>query len=250
MHEPSDISGLLSIRESTSKRVVRVKREPLSEETRLRIRAEIERTGIGPMRLLRGKLDKPGGLTSQMVESWMSGAVQSAVPGHVTFLLERWGALPTNRLMMLTPDMANILAAECRRTGMGPVTVLRRASDLPGGLTQQVIQTWVDQSTRKVSAIHWDYIMTRLRGMPDASGAVKSNFVRRNARQEIGADDLAELRRYRERTGIGGAILLRNASDKPAGLTPSMISSWLSGVAKTAEPGHVAYVLGRYRSWS
>lgn len=215
------------------------------------------------MGLLRGARDKPAGLSSSMIDSWLSGAVQSAVPVHVAYALNRWKALPTNRKAQLTPEMSAALAAEIDRTGMDPIRFMD-ADDIPQGLTWRVILSWIKLTTSTLSQTHWKYVTERLRALPDSSypplyrerrtepARASSNLSQRvawTALREIEKSDLAELRHHRERTGIGGAILLKTATDKPAGLTPSMISSWITGVAKTANPELVAYVLARYRAW-
>lgn len=204
------------------------------------------------MKLLRGATDKPVGLKSDMVRRWMAGQVRDAVPSHVTYILARWSALPTNKRVPLTPDMRAQLNAEFRRTGIGPVLVLKRAPDVPSGLTHQIIQAWASNRPKPntVSETHWAYVMGRLSAMPNFEVApVRFVETEHQSKVEITADEFGELHHHRQRTGIGGAILLRNASDKPAGLTPGMISAWLSRQATRAAPGFVAYVLARYRAW-
>lgn len=135
---------------------------------------------------------------------------------------------------------------------MGAVQILKRAKDIPPGLTHQIIQSWTSDGTKPntASETHWHYVMARLAAMPDCVPASARLVGAGNKLKiEIAPDDLAELRHHRERTGIGGGILLRNASDKPAGLTPTMISNWLSGTVNKAVPELVAYVLARYRAW-
>lgn len=249
MIDPFDASAPDSTTQAATARTPGSKRASISDETLAKIRYEIDRSGIGVMRLLRGAQDRPDGLTVQIIDSWLHGRVRSASPDHVTYVINRWAALPTNRLIPLTPEMAEALEAELTRTGMGPVTILKRAVAIPVGLTWQVILSWVNQSTRTVSELHWTDVTRRLSEMPDCSLAAPSSRVGRKERHDISESDLDELRHHRLRTEIGGAILLKNAPYKPVGLSPSMISRWLSGVAKTAKPEHIAYVLMRYRDW-
>lgn len=135
---------------------------------------------------------------------------------------------------------------------MGAVQILKRAKDIPPGLTHQIIQSWTSDGTKPntASETHWHYVMARLGTLPDHV-ATPARFVQTEHQRkvEITADEFAELHHHRQRTGIGGAVLLRDASDKPAGLTPGMISAWLSRQATRAAPGLVAYVLARYRAW-
>lgn len=142
--------------------------------------------------------------------------------------------------------MRGALNAELHRSGTGPVQILKRASDVPAGLSHLIIQSWASDGPKPgtVGQAHWDYVMARLRALPDgASSSTLSLRALRSLQVEINADDLTELRHHREQTGIGGAILLRNAPDKPSVLSPAIISAWLSGEAKKAVPDLVAYVL-------
>ena len=228
------------------------RREPLPPTTVEQLRHHAERTGVGAMKLLRGAKNKPAGLKSDMVIRWMTGKLREAAPDHVAYILARWAALPTNNRIPLTQDMREQLRAEFLRTGGGPVLLLKRATNTPHGLTSQIIQDWMSDRPKPntASETHWRYVMDRLGALPDCiATSTRLTGTGNKLKIEIAADDLAELRHHRERTGIGGAILLRNASDKPAGLTPTMISNWLSGRVNKAVPELVAYVLARYRAW-
>lgn len=247
MSTPTDIADADPDRPNQSAGVARP--AALTDEILTQIRSEITRTGTGVMRLLRGAKEKPRGLTSNIVQTWLNGSVASASPLHVAFVLQRWSELPDAQRQALTSDMIATLEAEFARTGMGAVTVLARADDRPMGLTQQVIQGWLRGRTNTVGIAHWEFVMARLAALPDLSLSAPSHRVRRMARADIPPDDLAELRRHRERTGVGGAVLLRHAEGKPDGLTSSMISGWVTGAIRSARPDHLAYVLAHYRAW-
>lgn len=69
--------------------------------------------------------------------------------------------------------------------------------------------------------------------------------------EPITAELMEKLQAERERTGVGPTALLRGtASDpeRPPTLKGIMITNWLSGTAKSARPGHIAYVLRRWES--
>lgn len=236
----------------SEKKLPAIKREPLSPATVEQLRYHAERTGVGAMRLLRGAKDKPAGLKSDMVGRWMTGKLREAAPDHVAYILARWATLPTNNRIPLTAEMRAQLRAEFRRTGSGPVLLMKRAPDIPPGLTHQIIQDWVSNRPKPhtASETHWNYVSGRLGAMPDYVVApVRFVETLHQRKIEITADEFAELHHHRQRTGIGGAILLRGASDKPEGLTPGMVSGWLNRHATRAAPGFVAYVLARYRAW-
>ena len=226
------------------------RRDILSEDTIAQLRGHAERTGVGPMRLLRGARDKPARLNASVIEHWIAGQVRTAAAGHVAYVMARWAALPSNRRIVLTCEMRERFRAELRRTGQSPVSALKGASDIPPSLSKQILRTWARNhpTPHTTSEANWTFIMALLGTMPDHA-PVCARFVETQYKVAITADEFAQLHHHRKRTGIGGAILLRYAADKPAGLTPGMISAWLSRQAKSADPGFVAYVLARYRAW-
>jgi hypothetical protein len=245
----ADTNALPSAR---STRSIYLKREPLTEAKLAELRAHAERTGIGAMLLLRGARDKPAGLNAYIVSTWINYSAQSAVPVHVEYALARWAGLPTNRRIAFTDEMRSTLAAEFTRTGSGPVQILKRANDVPAGLAHPIIQSWKSGRPKPatIGEAHWNYVMARLHALPNARAISATDSIQADRQLTvIAAEDLAELRHHRQRTGIGGAILLRGATDKPTGLTPAMISGWLSGAIQKARPQFVAYVIARYRTW-
>ncbi|AZI37880.1 hypothetical protein NT2_13_00790 [Caenibius tardaugens NBRC 16725] len=226
------------------------KREPLAAETVAQLRGHAERTGVGAMRLLRGAKDKPAGLTSNVIAHWLRGAAQYANPVHVAYVMERWAALPTNKRLAFTSEMRAHLAAEFLRTGSGPVPLLKRASDMPSGLTHQMLQSWLHGEPGTVGEAFWDHVTGCLRALPDdPRKQPRRGRPKGESHDKIDEIELAELQHHRKRTGIGPTMLLRRAADKPAMLTPPMVSQWLNGVTERADPKLVAYVLARYRAW-
>lgn len=229
-------------------------RIPLTPEMIARLEAEKTRTGRGPSSLLWNAKDKPPGLTSSTIMAWLKGTIRRVDQEHFDYVLARWSALPDDNRRPLTPDMRAALNAEFIRTGLGATRLLQGAEDCPAGLAAPMIQSWLNGRANigTVDGNYWDYVMERLRGFPDAPPSaprkerVKLRYV---GKAPIGEADLAELRHHRERTGIGGAVLLRTAKDKPEGLTPGMISGWLTGAVGIACPEYVAYALARYRAW-
>lgn len=59
---------------------------------------------------------------------------------------------------------------------------------------------------------------------------------------------ISELCRLRQDSGKGPQAMLRGAFDRPPGLDARMITSWLDGKVKTADPEHLRYVLRRWQN--
>lgn len=245
--QPQFIQSLMSHPPPSSHRLAR--RMPLTQDMIAELHDHVGRTGTGSARLLRGAKDKPQGLKSGIVDSWLHGLVESVRPEYHAYVLARWASLPDRRRMPLTTEMSATLNAEMVRTGLGPVTALRGGRDRPPDLTHAVVSGSAGATVNTVAVEHWEYLLGRLRALPDATTPTRSRLVQRRVRQAITEGELAELRVHRERTGRGGGVLLRNAPDKPPGVTSAMISNWLSGRSKMADSDHIAYVLARYRAW-
>lgn len=59
------------------------------------LRQQRVRTDIGPMALLRGtKHERPSGLTSTLIGSWLSGKTKSVRKDHWEYVFEKWADLP------------------------------------------------------------------------------------------------------------------------------------------------------------
>lgn len=154
----------------------------------------------------------------------------------------------------VTADMAALLRSEFARTGLDFRTFLQKAEDKPARLNARIVRGWLYGEAAKTDACHWRYVVALLASTPDGAGplefherkprAVFSNFA---DHRPISDPDIAALKFHRARTGVGGAVLLRDAKDKPPGLTAQMISSWMGEKPSRANPAHVRYVLALYR---
>lgn len=149
--------------------------------------------------------------------------------------------------------MAALLRAEFARTGLGFANMLDGAQDRPARLTARIVRGWLYREADTADDNHWRYVIERLAKTPDMIGTppfnekkprqVFSNFP---DHRPLTDEERSLLRHHRKRTGVGGNVLLRDAVDKPQGLTPQMISSWMGDRPPRAQPEHVRYVLVRY----
>lgn len=153
----------------------------------------------------------------------------------------------------VTSDMAALLRAEFARTGLGFANMLDGAKGRPARLTARIVRGWLYREADTADDNHWRYVIERLAKTPDMIGAppfhekaprkVFSNYP---DHRPLTDEECSLLKHHRNRTGVGGSVLLRDASDKPQGLTPQMISSWMSEKPPRANPDHVRYVLDSY----
>lgn len=247
---------------------------PLTSTLKGKIKAEIKRTGITARMLLANDIEKPEGLTSSMINRWIGGVIKTASQAHLDYVLQKWSGLadnagrvlsegillPTSRSkfasasskpIAITKKMSLFLRAEFERTGMSPHNFMDNIENVPDGLTSRIIQGWLYQHAKTGNAAFWNFVQTHLKSRPDKKGnslpSRKPYRIPENKpeHREITAEERNTLINHRERTRIGGSVLLRGAVDKPQGLSASMISGWLTGVTKTALPIHINYVICR-----
>lgn len=227
----------------------------ITASMRRQIKSEIRRTGISALNLFKERPDLPDGLTPRLVNRWVSGLIKQGRSDHLNYVLSRYTALPDKsstrsaEWFKYLPEMADQFCREMHRTGKTPMSLLHGLGDAPEGLNVQILESLYRRKTHFVRIDHWDFVLAHLVSLPGrAAPPDKRRYVSSHSRYPSISDDaLAQLRHYRKRTGIGGDILLRLSSEKPEGLTARMISGWLTGATKSADPDYIEFVLNAYR---
>jgi len=236
-----------------------------------RCKREYRRVGLAAFLSISRREKLPEGLTIETVKGWIDGTIKQARQDHIDCVLNLWASLPDdnertfadgtvmtprasgshlpgNEWIYITPDFSRHLKSELARVGADPARLLAGRDDKPADLSPRIIHGLLYGHARTAHAGQWEYVRNLLLSLED--GALRQErkspapYPPRNPR--IPEADLLALRQHRARTGIGGNSLLNGASDKPAGLSGPMVSTWLSGRTTTAIPEHVSYVLARY----
>lgn len=166
----SGLYGLLSIAAytqggETAFQGMREHMRPLTKAQQRALQREHQRTGVGPMALLRGRKDKPAGLTAGMVNTWLNGSCTSAQPGHIAYVLARWRQ--ASPIVAISDEIRTELLAHKDRTDIGAIALLRRDEDKPDKLTPALLQTWLSGICRSARQDHLDYVLRRYRALPD-----------------------------------------------------------------------------------
>lgn len=145
----------------------------------------------------------------------------------------------------LSADMIDDLLRDKERTGTGPRKLLAGAVDIPDGLTEAVIWHWLTnpREAKRARRGHFKYVCKRWRELPNHAYPAYIS----KERVSVTPEARAELCRLQTETRIGTSVLLRGATDKPAGLTGAKVKQWMDGAVKTSPPGHLEYVLKRWR---
>ncbi len=210
-------------------------RIPLTPEIRQKLRAHIERTGVGPQALLRGAGDKPQGLSSSVISKWLAGG-KTARRDHLAYVMHRWETV--DPVVPVTPLVLQALQLHKDRTGLTPEPLLRSAKTLPSGLTTSIVRSWLEGRVKRAKRSHLDFVLAQWERCPD----------RDLSRVPVTAEVRARMEEHRVRTGIGVTALGRMVRNPPAGLTVSKVRSWLYGSTKSACRTHLEYVFAQWEA--
>ena len=121
------------------------------------LRAERQRTGVGPYALLRDRPDIPDGFSAHTARRFCGGRIRTIRCGHLQYLQRLWADLPDSEVIALTPEILASLQARIERTGKGPHAILRGVKDLPDGLRSSIIRSWL-KGVKTARKDHLDYV--------------------------------------------------------------------------------------------
>jgi hypothetical protein len=168
----------------------------VTKEMRRVLRHHWKRSGFSTRRLLQAHPPIPNGLTIAMVNGWISNRLHIAHSSHWDHVIKLWSALPdcddyrmqratrkkgpgrprnvgSAMRIPLTRAMSDEFKAELARTNADMERDILNAPDAPEGVTQRLLDIWKYRHAITTRIDHWNFVMDRLRAMPD----FKSIFV-------------------------------------------------------------------------
>lgn len=146
------------------------------------------------------------------------------------------------------------LKSELKRTGMTVIALLKDAKDLPDGLNVRAVNRWISGSEQPERRSQFDYVLGKLRALPDAPPGLKGHVAGRPGRRhprpgeewiEVTAEMATQLRAEMVRTTLSFEAIAYGTAEKPEGLTPRIVRGWLGGDAKTTRKAHWEFVMQR-----
>lgn len=219
------------------------------------LKVERERTGVDVVALYRVIPNCPEGLWPHTIWHWLDGKAGSARIDFYKTVLATWQALPDAPMLegealglgpliqqgdrVVLNDTARERLRELQdASGLGAVRLLDEAAQdgqtIPEGLKHTAILQWMNGATQSAKAAHLAFVVERWR----EAAARGLEWV------DLTPEIQAQLIPMREAGLIPGKIL-NDAPDKPDGLTPAIISRWLSGKVKRVRVDYLEWVLGR-----
>ena len=202
------------------------------------------RTGVGSIRLLKGKKDAPVYLTPKHIESWLSGRVKTAPHKHLEYVLDQWSHLPQWDFVSVTHEHVRDMQAQSTRTKVGPRVLLQTMPDKPDGLEHYTIEAWMSGRSRTARKDHLDCVLGCWSALPAANRVryLKSGY------REITKAQHDRLHALKAQSGLGPNAVMRGAKDAPSGLGSETIKGWMVGTIQSARPAHLHYVLNRWEA--
>jgi hypothetical protein len=163
---------------------------PITKEMRKELRHHWKRTGVSTRRVLEAHPPIPDGLTIAMVNDWIANRVHVARPSHWNHVMSIWAKLPdcdtylkrvasrqkgagrprdpdTATRIPFTREMSEEFKAELARTNADMERDILNAPNAPDGVTQRLLYIWKYQHAKTTREDHWNFVMSRLRAMPD-----------------------------------------------------------------------------------
>lgn len=238
-----------------TEKLAKAKRIPLSEAEISALSAERARTGVDVAALYRALPEPRNGLKPHTIWQWLDGKTKSARLDHYRIVLETWRAIPDAPVLdgevlglgklEMSGDkvvLSDKARAQFRKwqeaSGVGAVALLKSAlrdgETLPKGLKPAMILQWMSGATKVAKPEHLEFVVR------EWAKAAERNL----EWVEISSETLARFREMREDGLLPGKIF-KDAKYAPDGLSPPMISRWLSGRTTRARKDHLKWVLGR-----
>ena len=170
----------------------------ITRDMKRELRSHWKRTGLSTRRIVENDPNAPEGLTVAMVNGWIANKIHEARADHWTFTMTKWASFPDGEYhrqrratrqkgpgrprrkkgdiwIPLTPEMSAQFISEMARTNADFDGDILRAANVPEGLTLRVLHNWRYRHTKTTRCDHWNFVMDRLRTMPD----FKSQFSKR-----------------------------------------------------------------------
>ncbi len=243
----------------------------ISDDIRTEILGHMKRTNVSSQNLLEKADMVPFGLHPNTIQSWIKGkgAFDSALPYHLDYVLDRWRSLPSGeilsteewlpepiseqsskwaeviqnkkleqvekqtdgnasppqttaaKLVTLSKAMREELITHQERTDIYPEELIAINPDIP--IHKVALKKWLSEKVQKLDKQHYDYVLSAWQKIPTPTFTlIDREFV--HAHKDKFND-------------------IKDAPDKPIGLSNKLIDSWISGRRKTARQVHWDFVL-------
>lgn len=231
----------------------------VTKETLSNLLKHKKRTGFGPYAIMNTRKEaKPDGLNGEVLSRVLKGLNSKIRADHLDYVLNRYKSAPDKPVKVLKKlnklpyeikgqegyiKVSPKVLEELRKhkdDGLTVSRVLSLTEHIPHGFSFLLAQSWMTGRTKNANSLYLNFYLDACR-----------NAAKHPQRPIIITKEMHEqLLNYKDKSGVGGTILLKNAKDIPPDLHGSTISSWLSKNAKTARKDHWDYVINEYKRFA
>lgn len=210
----------------------------ITDERRQKLREQVERTGVGAIRVLKmGK--PPEGTNHLIVQNWLSGGTKIAEEAALRWVEQKYESLPDKVVstVKIKPEDIKNLANLRRKTGWGPETLYNRAKIVPTGLTLPNLSRLFNGEAKTFDEKQYNWVVSTLENLPEDERIIKITEKMRR-----------ELLRHCDRTGVGPSLILSVLGERcPEGLRRHTLQGWKDGRVASTKSGMWKLVIGAYR---
>lgn len=162
----------------------------ITKGMRKELRFHWKRTGVPSSGIIKTASSLPDGVTVALLNGWINGTIDRAKPEQWEFVIGLWSALPdcdahlkrissrqkgagrprdpdTASRIPLTREMSEQFKSELARTNADMERDILNVAGAPDGVTQRLLYIWKYQHAKTTRSDHWNFVMDRLRAMPD-----------------------------------------------------------------------------------
>lgn len=211
------------------------------------MRKEKLRTNLEAQDLLKIVGELPEGLTIQMVQDWISKIQTHCRKDHLQFVLHAYKqssnrplpiVKPRTERITITPAIFDRLAKCKADSNISVSELMRRAKNVPTGLTRRVVNSWVQGQIKSAETQHLEYVLELWTSLSEIGlGELAQGHV------WIDQDIKEHIEAHKLRTGLSIDDILQCDENTLASLTPAVIREWCNGFTRQACKNEVNYLM-------
>ena len=210
----------------------------ITHQMRLELEKEISRTGKSEEALINNAKDLPQDMTAGKLASWRHEN-KTAHRDHWKWVMDKYHSLPDAHKIHFTQKMRAELKKEMERTNKKAKAFLDIFKKIPSGLNRSLLNSWITQPLKTVSAKHWKWVIDNYKSLPDAQ---------KNKKIQLTSTLKEALSSEIKRTGKGSKNFFNEEKTKPKDFKSFTIDNWLQPKTKTANAAHWRWAIATYKS--
>lgn len=118
------------------------------------LKAERDRTSVGPQALLKPYKNEPAGLNHPMITHWLGGRIKTAKREHVEFVKAAWAELESVETVEITNRLLKELRAMQATSGISAEMLVRWSGSGAIGLSVSKIKHCLSGKAKTMRADH------------------------------------------------------------------------------------------------